>query len=316
MATSSTIHIGIFAYPGAQNAAVYGLLDLFQTAEKFNRETGHANGHSPLKIEVLTELCAQNSAHLSALILPPSLHGDILAKANEHKADLERLYSGGVLMCSVCAGAFLLAEAGLLDGRIATTHWDLAGQFETCYPQVELNVERMLVDDGDLITAGGVMAWIDLGLKLVDRFLGPAIMLKTAKFLLVDPGEREQRFYSVFSPSLSHGDSAVLKVQQWLQAHFSEAVTVKAMAEISGLTGRTFIRRFQQATGFSPSEYLQHLRIGKARELMELSNQSVDQIAWQVGYQDPGAFRRIFQKVMGLTPRDYRARFAVSHADR
>ncbi|UTW58815.1 helix-turn-helix domain-containing protein [Kordiimonas sp. SCSIO 12603] len=249
---------------------------------------------------------------MSALILPPSLHGDILSTAGIFKADLQKLYGDGVLMCSVCAGAFLLAEAGLLDGRTATTHWDLANQFESSYPDVELNVERMLVDDGDLITAGGVMAWIDLGLKLVDRFLGPAIMLKTAKFLLVDPGEREQRFYSVFSPSLSHGDSAVLKVQQWLQSGFAEAVTVKEMTEFSGLSGRTFIRRFQQATGFSPSEYLQHLRIGKARELMELTSQSVDQIAWQVGYQDPGAFRRIFHKVMGLTPRDYRARFAIS----
>ncbi|MCV6589331.1 MAG: helix-turn-helix domain-containing protein [Marinobacterium sp.] len=138
-------------------------------------------------------------------------------------------------------------------------------------------------------------------------------MLATARFLLVDPGGREQRFYNVFSPTLNHGDAAILKVQHWLQGNYQQAVTVRQMGDIAGLSARTFIRRFQKATELNPSDYLQHLRVGQARTLMESSILSVDEIAWRVGYSDSSAFRRIFQKIIGLTPRAYRQRFSAGN---
>ncbi len=165
-----------------------------------------------------------------------------------------------------------------------------------------------------MITAGGLMAWIDLGLKLVDRLLGSSIMLETARFLLVDPPGREQRYYSNFSPRLRHGDEAVLKVQHWLQAQGAREASIPAMAARAGLEERTFLRRFRKATGLKPTEYCQHLRVGKAREMLEITNRTIDQVAWDVGYEDAGAFRKVFQKVMGLSPRDYRRRFGVALA--
>lgn len=110
--------------------------------------------------------------------------------------------------------------------------------------------------------------------------------------LLIDPAGREQRHYSSFAPRLNHGDEPILKVQHWLQA-------------------RTFLRRFKAATGLAPSQYTQHLRVGKARELLEFTRRPVDQIAWSVGYEDPGAFRKSFQRVVGLTPGEYRQRFTT-----
>jgi transcriptional regulator GlxA family with amidase domain len=249
-------------------------------------------------------------------LIPPSLIGPPAAEMMARLANwLKEQHGGGVALGSVCAGAFLLAETGLLAGRPATTHWSYAETFVTRYPEIGTDTDKLIIDDGDIITAGGLMAWIDLGLKVVARLLGPTIALETARYLLVDPAGREQRFYSSFSPKLHHGDKAVLKVQHWLQAQGTRHVTLSDMAKQAGLEERTFLRRFQKATGLKPTEYCQHLCIEKARERLEFSKLPVEQIAWSVGYEDAGAFRKVFQKVMGLSPGDYRRRFAVGSAE-
>lgn len=302
--------IGILWYPGAQAAAVHGLTDLFETANRLSaarRGRARRLDVQPWRPE---DGLPRPAAPLTALLLPPSLEngapGDRVGPLAAWVADRHR---EGTLICSVCVGAFLLAETCLLAGRPATTHWALRERFAERYPDVQLDTDRLIVDDGDIITAGGVMAWIDLGLRLVSRLLGPAVMLTTARYFLVDPGGREQRFYSTFTPSLLHGDAAVLKAQHWLQAKSGEKVSLPMMAARAGLGERTFLRRFQAATGLRPTEYLQHLRVGKARDLLELSTRTVDEIARQVGYEDPGSFRKIFLRVMGLSPGEYRRRF-------
>jgi transcriptional regulator GlxA family with amidase domain len=141
--------------------------------------------------------------------------------------------------------------------------------------------------------------------------LGSTIMLETARFLLVDPPGREQRYYSCFSPNLLHGDRAILKVQHWLQSSGARDTTLHVMAARAGLEERTFLRRFQRATGLRPTEYCQHLRVGRAREMLEFTNDAVDQIAWSIGYEDSGAFRKVFHKVMGISPSAYRKRFGL-----
>ncbi|SMQ85758.1 Helix-turn-helix domain-containing protein [Devosia lucknowensis] len=137
-------------------------------------------------------------------------------------------------------------------------------------------------------------------------------MADTAKFLLVDPSGREQRHYAAFAPRLTHGDAPILKVQHWLQAHRSEEIALAELAAQAGLEQRTFLRRFQKATGLRPTEYVQALRIALAREKLEFSRDTVERIAWTVGYKDPSAFRRVFQKVTGLSASAYRERFSAA----
>ena len=139
-------------------------------------------------------------------------------------------------------------------------------------------------------------------------------MLATARYFLIDTAGREQRFYSSFSPRLNHGDEAVLRVQHWLQKKSMRDVTLVSMAAYAGLEQRTFLRRFRRATEFNPTEYCQRLRIGKAREMLELTGRTIDQVAWDVGYSDAASFRKVFRKVMGLKPGDYRKRFRVSQS--
>jgi transcriptional regulator GlxA family with amidase domain len=160
------------------------------------------------------------------------------------------------------------------------------------------------------MTAGGVLAWADLGLRLIERFLGPTVMLDTARFMNIDPPGREQQFYSDFAPKIKHGDSAILKAQHWLAAQRENPIQVADIARYARLEPRTFLRRFVKATGMKPSEYQQRLRITRAREMLEFSRRSVDEIAASVGYDDVGGFRRVFRKIVGLTPSQYRQRFS------
>lgn len=196
-----------------------------------------------------------------------------------------------------------------MDGRSATTHWGAADEFRTRFPDVNLDVDRLIIDDGDIITAGGMMAWTDLGLSLVDRYLGPSAMLETASTMLIDPPGREQRYYSTFVPSLSHGDTAVLDVQHWLHASFSGDIVLADLARKSGLEERTFLRRFRKSTGMTVTEYVQRFRMNKAREMLQFGTEAVELIAWRVGYTDPSAFRKMFLKIVGLSPSEYRRRF-------
>lgn len=308
--------IGILWYPGAQAAAVHGLVDLFETAERLRVEQG-ARGQCLvprlLRADDPSTLPEVPAAPLVALVLPPSLsNGDEVAELDRLARWVAARHLEGTMLCSVCAGAFLLAATGLLDGRPATTHWALGERFAERFPRPLLDTHKILIDDGDLVTAGGVMAWIDLGLMLIGRFLGATVMLATARHWVVDPGGREQRFYHCFAPVMTHGDSAILKVQHFLHASRGEKLDLATMAHKARLGERTFIRRFQRATGHSPTEYMQLLRVERARELLELSVHSFDEIAAQLGYADAGAFRRVFVRVMGLAPGEYRRRFGVA----
>lgn len=320
------IDIGLLAYSGSQAAAVSGLTDFFQVASylyaQHNRATPRTFRVSHWRWNTETQRCEhifdthpqdEPNTSLAALILPPSLGLPPHDLPAVLYADwIKAQHRSGTIVCSICAAAFLLAETGLLEGRPATTHWLHTDDFALRFPNVRVDTSRLLIDDGDIITAGGVMAWIDLGLNLIERFLGPSTMLATARYFLVDAAGREQRFYALFQPRFGHGDDAILKVQHWLQRSYAENLSITAMASHANLSERTFLRRFQSATGAKPMEYVQRLRINKAREELELTQSTVQEIAWKVGYGDSGAFRRAFHRIVGLSPREYRSRFQAT----
>ena len=318
------VEIGIVIYPECQLAAVHGLADLFRVANRLGEQLFGSNrrqlriSHWKLDeagLEPVRVFDTHALAHgpLTALILPPSLDSEPGGNAIAgHLCWLIAQHSAGTILCSVCAGAFLLAEAGLLNGRSATTHWIHAQTLAARFPAVRIDTEKLIIDDGDIITAGGVMAWVDLGLNLIERFLSPTVMLATARFFLVDAAGREQRFYSSFAPQLGHGDKRVLRIQHWLQQHIAESPSIDAMATRANLVKRTFLRRFHKATGMTPTRYLQHLRVAKARESLEFSMLTINEIAWMTGYRDPGSFRKVFQHIIGLSPGDYRRRFGIA----
>ncbi|WP_277976207.1 GlxA family transcriptional regulator [Pantoea endophytica] len=319
---SVVAEIGLVLYPDCQLAAIYGLTDMFRIAAEWaenisgeERKRTIRVSHWQIDAHSDQMVCVWDSHpdtphRLSHVIAPPSLV--VPAKMVPMKVPanwMSGLYDAGVTLCSVCAGAFVLAETGLIDHRRATTHWAFAQTLSERFPQVEVAVENMVIDDGDIITAGGILAWTDLGLTLIEKVLGTGTMLATSRFLLIDPPRREQSTYSAFIPNFDHGDSQILRAQHHLHAHVAEQHSIESMSALASMTPRTFLRHFQKATGLRPTDYLQQVRIMKARDALELSNRSVDQIAWEIGYSDPSAFRKIFRKLTGVTPGQYRQRF-------
>ena len=321
-AQRSTVELGVLIYQGAQLAAVHGLTDLFGVANRIAAE------HESAQLPLLRVSHWQVDAHgtpartfdshpgpdqpMMAVLVPPSIAEFTEDQAPPALLEWLRLqHAGGTVLGGVCIGSIMLARSGLLDGRSATTHWSSAKSFAASYPAVGLEADKPIVDDGDLITSAGLMAWSELGLRLVDRLMGPSVAADTARFLVIEHSASASQCGSNFAPLLRHGDGAVLKVQHWLQASGAVDVSVAAMAQEANLEERTFLRRFRNATGLKPTEYCQHLRVGKARQMLEFTNGTIDHIAWTVGYQDPGAFRTIFKKITGLSPSDYRNRFGV-----
>lgn len=308
--------LAVLDYPGAQQAAVLGLIDLLRFAAHEAGLRGVACGlvishwhANPDGRPARTSGDAQDTRFPDALILPPAL-GELPAPGSRPDlcAWLVAAYGAGTVMASACAGAFLLAEAGLLDQRPATTHWAYDAVFRARFPGVALDTDRLLIDDGDIITAGGIMAWTDLGLRLVDRLLGLDVMLATARAFLIDPPGREQAQYRVFQPRFDHGDLAVLKAQRWLQDRAARSLALGEIAEASGLEGRTLQRRFRAATGMTPQAYHQNLRIAQAQDLLATTGLSTDTIAWNTGYADAASFRKTFARLTGMTPASYRKR--------
>lgn len=318
----ASLDIGLLLYPGAQRAAVHGLADLFLVANRVASELGAVKLPSVRisfwqadeagQLQPAPESVPAVESNLRVLIIPPSLEsapqGDLLER---HRASLCQLHRHGTVLASVCIGVFFIAASGLLDGRPACTHWNYVHSLAQRFPKVRVEAQQPLLDDGDIVTSAGLMAWTDLGLRLLERFMGATVARETARYLAVDPVTAPLPG-AVFNPRLDHGDDAVLKVQHWLQGNGGQDADLAGMAACAGLEERTFLRRFRAATGLRPTEYCQQVRVGRACRLLEFTRRNVEQIAWGVGYQDPSAFRKVFQRITGLTPSDYRRRFAVS----
>lgn len=247
------------------------------------------------------------------IIITPALIGDIapLLDQQDITSWIGRQHADGACICSVCASAFIVAAAGLMDGRQATTHWALAGEFRKRFPEVRLTPEKMIVDEGDIISAGGVTAYLDLCLHIINRFGSHELASSISRTLLIDHGRRIQKPYSSSTFSKNHGDSMILKAQKYLEDNFIHRISMPEVASTAGLEERTFNRRFKRATGDTPTGYIQNLRIEAARRMLETTREPVDSITREVGYENPSSFRRLFKQNTGLSPSEYRQRFSL-----
>lgn len=222
---------------------------------------------------------------------------------------LRRVHHAGAQIAGVCSGVAYLAQAGLLDGRRATTHWAIAQALRARFPGVHWQPEKFVTEDHGLYCGGGVYSAIDLSLYLVEKFCGRPVALEAARALLLSMPRTSQASYATVPLSRPHADERVRRAEEILQRKLREGMTVEALAIQVGMSPRTLVRRFKAATGQLPGAYLQHLRIAAARELLEGGTQPIQAIAAGVGYDDLAHFRHMFKRLCGVTPADYRRRF-------
>jgi len=224
------------------------------------------------------------------------------------------MHQNGAILCSSCTGVLLLAETGLLDGLDATIHWAYAPTFRTNFPGVRLQLKELLLTGGErreFIMAGATSSWQDLILYLVTRFVGPDAAQAIDKFMLFQWHSDTQAPYVSFVPPTDHGDVLIQEVQEWIAASPSISNPIEEMSRRSGLTDTTFKRRFKRATGYSPLQYTQLLRVEEAKRHLERSETPIDEISWQVGYENAAFFRRLFKRETRLTPGEYRRKFRI-----
>ena len=232
----------------------------------------------------------------------------------EMVAWLGAMHQQGANLCSACSGLFLLAETGLFDNVESTVHWGYAEPFRRSYPKVPIFPERVLVASGErqqFICSGASMTWHDLVLYLIARHVGAPAAQAVAKFFALQWHHDGLAPYIVFDGPRNHGDAAVAAAQKWLATNFSIASPVDEMIRQSGLPARTFKRRFTNATGYAPLEYVQRLRVEDAKRRLERTDAPVDDVSWSVGYEDAAFFRRLFKRKTGLSPGVYRKQFQI-----
>jgi len=331
--TGSRPRVAILAAEESSSSVLYGLYDVLLSVGSMypDMTTGEA-GDALLDVFIVAATPEPFRCFGSVLVEPFAGVGDIesvdvavvcdmytpihTAPSGRYGVEIEwlrRMHSGGALVASVCTGSILLAESGLLDGRSCASHWAYQDLFRSAYPQVTLRPQSILdlgSEADGLITAGGVTAWQDLALYLIKRLCGPEHASRTAKVYLLAGHEDGQLPFAAPTQRSPIGDGVIRQCLAWIGDNYAEPNPVSAMTEQSGLTSRTFARRFVAATGRRPIDHVHSLRIDKARELIEQGESAIDDVGYQVGYEDPAFFRRLFRRTTGLTPAAYRRKYA------
>jgi transcriptional regulator GlxA family with amidase domain len=283
-------------------------------ANLFEVETASMDGLSVYctgKLELKPNKALHDIDRTGLIVVPGFMFSilSVLPKLEPMVDWLKQQHDNGSYIASICTGAFVVAKTGLLDGRSATTHWLFSEQFSRSFPQVKLNIERTVTEDGQIMCSGGSTSSSDLLLHLIRKFTSPQLAAECAKKLLIDIIPRTQTPYSCTTFKKNHTDADILKIQIWLENNLAKSVNMEALVKEFALSMRNFIRRFKDATAQTPVQYLQNLRIEKAKHLLESSKQSFETITQQVGYEDGNSFRRLFKERVGLSPMAYRKRF-------
>jgi transcriptional regulator GlxA family with amidase domain len=266
------------------------------------------NGEYTIK----TDRLLKDVTETDLLIIPPTF-GDttkgILANA-EAIPYFKKLYENGSSLASLCIGAFLLAETGLLNGKKCSTHWAHISDFRERYPEVEVEDGAIITEHDNIYSSGGASSLWNLILYLIEKFSDRETAVMISKYFALDIGRDSQSQFAIFKGQRNHGDAEIKKVQDHIENNYEEKITIESLATLINTGRRTFERRFKEATNNTSIEYIQRVRIEAAKKFFEASRKNISEIMFDVGYTDTKAFRDTFKKITGLTPIEYRNKFA------
>ena len=246
------------------------------------------------------------------LIFVPAISGDVKTALNLNKKFLPWIvdqYHGGAEVASLCIGAFLLADTGLLSGKKCSTHWNAANQFREMFPDVEVVDGSIITEENGIYSSGGANSYWSLLLYLVEKYTDRDTAILASKYFAVDIDRESQAAFMMFEGQKNHEDKEILKAQEYIEDNYTEKITVDELADRCNTGRRSFERRFKKATNNTIVEYIQRVKIEAAKRSFESSRKNINEVMFDVGYTDTKAFRTVFKKITGLTPIEYRNKY-------
>jgi len=318
-------HLTILVPDGENNlSSIVGAYKIFTRANAYWKETGKRElfkielaGISK-KVEFYDGLfTVKPHTHVSAitktnLIIIPSLNHNYqkAVKGNKLLIDwIEQQYKCGAEIASICTGAFLLASAGLLEGKTCSTHWSVAENFRAMFPNVNLQTDKLITDEYGIYTNGGAYSFLNLVIYLVEKYYDRQTAIFCSKVFQIELDRHSQSPFIIFKGQKSHGDDVVQQAQVYIEKHVDERISFEDLSSRFAVGRRNFDRRFIKATGNTPLEYSQRVKIESAKKAFETSRKTINEVMYEVGYSDVKAFREVFRKITGMSPLEYRSKY-------
>jgi transcriptional regulator GlxA family with amidase domain len=319
-------HLTIVVPQGEKNnlSSIVGAYKIFTRANEYWKQTGRKEMFTIQLAGVSKKVAFYDGlftvkphTNISAitktnLIIIPSLNHDYqkAVKANKPLIDwIERQYKHGAEVAAICTGAFLLASSGLLNGKTCSTHWAAAENFRRMFPEVNLQTDQLITDEHGIYTNGGAYSFLNLLIYLVEKYYDRQTAILCSKVFQIEMDRNSQSAFSIFTGQKSHGDEMVKKAQTFIEGHLDEKISVEHLSSRFAVGRRNFDRRFIRATGNTPLEYSQRVKIESAKKAFESSRKTINEVMYEVGYSDLKAFREVFRKITGMSPLEYRNKY-------
>ncbi len=321
-------HVTIVAPKGRVNlACITGSLNILNSASAYWQKMGHkpiieiciAGFETELKLDngyiSVYPVNIKEIKFTDLVIIPAVNYDDNLIKDNTALISwIREQYKTGSEIATMCSGAFLLAATGLLDGKTCSTHWNLAANFKRLYPDINIQPDKLITSEKGIYTNGGAYSFLNLLLFLVEKYFDRPTAIYCSKIFQIEIDRTSQSAFSIFQTQKNHGDDLIDKAQIFIEENLSEKISFGQLASKLAISRRNFDRRFIKATGNTPVEYLQRVKVEVAKKTLEKGRKSIFEVMNEVGYSDDKAFREVFKKITGLSPLDYRAKYNKSAA--
>ncbi|NQD69649.1 helix-turn-helix domain-containing protein [Sphingobacterium shayense] len=319
-------HVTIIVPDGEGNnlSSIVGAYKILTRADDYWKQSGRK---SVFKIQLagISETVAFHEGlftvkphtHISAvtktdLIIIPSLNHDY-RKAVERNGILidwiERRYKEGAQIATICTGAFLLASSGLLDGRTCSTNWAVADDFRTMFPKVNLLPDKLITDEYGIYTNGGAYSFLNLMIYLVEKYYDRETAILCSKVFQIEIDRQHQSPFIIFKGQKQHSDETIKQAQAFIENNLHEKISIEQLSGTFAVGRRNFDRRFIKATGNTPVEYTQRVKIEAAKKAFEIGHKTINEVMYEVGYSDMKAFREVFRKITGMSPLEYRTKY-------
>jgi transcriptional regulator GlxA family with amidase domain len=312
--------------PEGQNnlSSIVGTYKIFTRANQYWKELGRKElfkiqlAGTSKKVEFYDGLfTVKPHVHISEiskthLIVIPSLNHNYESSVrnNTEMVDwIAKQYRAGAEIASICTGAFLLASSGILDGRVCSTHWSAADKLRTLFPNIDVQTDKLITDENGIYTNGGAYSFLNLVIYLVEKYFDRQTAIFCSKVFQIEIDRQSQSPFTIFKGQKLHTDDMVKKAQAYIENHVDERISVEHLSSRFAVGRRNFDRRFIKATGNTPVEYSQRVKIESAKKAFETSRKTVNEVMYEVGYSDVKAFREVFRKITGLSPLEYRSKY-------